>query len=79
MVISVYLHTAGERPGSKHDRVKRTPPWCHPFLASAFSVGDKNRLVLNIKGVTKEGRKEMFYLTTHSTHYIYGYMASNIW
>ena len=24
-------------------------------------------------------RKEMFYLTTHSTHFIYGYMASNIW
>ena len=22
------------------------------------------------------GRKEMFYLTTHSTHFIYGYMAS---
>ena len=27
----------------------------------------------------KEGRKEMFYLTTHSTHFIYGYMASSIW
>ena len=26
-----------------------------------------------------EGRKEMFYLTTHSTHFIYGYMASVIW
>ena len=26
-----------------------------------------------------ERRKEMFYLTTHSTHYIYGYMASDIW
>ena len=26
----------------------------------------------------KEG-KEMFYLTTHSTHFIYGYMASDIW
>ena len=25
------------------------------------------------------GRKEMFYLTTHSTHFIYGYMVSNIW
>ena len=25
------------------------------------------------------GRKEMFYLTTHSTHFIYGYMASYIW
>ena len=26
-----------------------------------------------------EGRKEMVYLTTHSAHFIYGYMASNIW
>ena len=25
----------------------------------------------------KEGRKEMFYLRTHSTHFIYGYMASD--
>ena len=24
-------------------------------------------------------RKEMFYLTTHSTHISYGYMASDIW
>ena len=27
----------------------------------------------------KEGRKEMFYLPTHSTHFMYGYMASYIW
>ena len=26
-----------------------------------------------------EGRTEMFYLTTHSTHFIYSYMASDIW
>ena len=26
-----------------------------------------------------ERKKEMFYLTTHSTHFIYGYMASDIW
>ena len=26
-----------------------------------------------------EGRKEMFYLKTYSTHFIYGYMASDIW
>ena len=25
----------------------------------------------------KEGRKEMFYLWTHSTHFMYGYMASD--
>ena len=28
--------------------------------------------------IRKEGRKEMFYLTTHSTHFIYGYIASDI-
>ena len=30
-------------------------------------------------GFLVEGRTEMFYLTTHSTHFIYGYMASDIW
>ena len=25
------------------------------------------------------GRKQMFYLKTYSTHFIYGYMASDIW
>ena len=29
--------------------------------------------------VCVEGRKEMFYLTMHSTHFIYGYMVSDIW
>ena len=24
-------------------------------------------------------RKEMFYLMAHSTHFIYGYMVSDIW
>ena len=28
---------------------------------------------------SERGRKEMFYLTTHSTHSIYGYMGSDIW
>ena len=26
-----------------------------------------------------KGERELFYLTTHSTHFIYGYMASDIW
>ena len=30
-------------------------------------------------GDDQEGRKEMIFLTTHSTHFIYGYMASVIW
>ena len=28
--------------------------------------------------MVKEGRKEMLYLMMHSTHFIYGYMASDI-
>ena len=27
----------------------------------------------------QEREREMFYLTTHSTHFIYGYMVSDIW
>ena len=41
-----------------------------------------NTFYLQLYGVThmvKEGRKEMFYLTMHSTHFIYGYMASDNW
>ena len=33
----------------------------------------------DISCILLTGRKEMFYLTTHSTHFIYGYMASDIW
>ena len=32
---------------------------------------------LNKKYLSME--EELFYLTTHSTHFIYGYMASAIW
>ena len=28
---------------------------------------------------SREGRKEIIYLMTQSTHFIYGYMASGIW
>ena len=28
---------------------------------------------------TQQREREMFYLMTHSTHFIYGYMASDIW
>ena len=32
-------------------------------------------LQVKIKDYIQERKKEMFYLTTHSTHFIYGYMA----
>ena len=42
------------------------------------------KLSLSSKGQNKsklqrKKEREMFYLTTHSTHFIYGYMASDIW
>ena len=40
------------------------------FLENETHSGNKH---------TGTGRKEMFYLMTHSTHFIYGYMASGIW
>ena len=43
---------------------------CH----SRWSVTGRNILT-----ATHGRRKEMFYLTMHSTHFIYGYMASYIW
>ena len=52
-----------------------------------MAVKDLNSVILNGKFVvmidktslSTVSRKEMFYLTTHSTHFIYGYMASDIW
>ena len=41
-----------------------TDPWGMPFSSSNLLL---------------ERKREMFYLTTHSTHFIYGYMASDIW
>ena len=32
-----------------------------------------------VKATQAVREREMFYLTTHSTHFIYGYMASDIW
>ena len=45
----------------------------HIFNISAYQSKINSLKKLN------EGRKEMFYLTMHSTHFIYGYMASDIW
>ena len=45
------------------------------FYLRLYGVGPLRQREMKPAAVT-EGRKEMFYLTTHSTHFIYGYMAS---
>ena len=47
-----------------------------------MQYGNKQKwylLIWMLKGLFTEREREMFYLTTHSTHFIYGYMASDIW
>ena len=45
------------------------------FLKGKFQVSCFEQIIDHFH----ERRKEMFYLMTHSTHFIYGYMASDIW
>ena len=51
-------------------------------IRTQYSYKEKIYLVYNhLSKYLYEGKteREMFYLTMHSTHFIYGYMASDIW
>ena len=50
-----------------------------PKVSACWQSKHRTCKRLNIICILSIGRKEMFYLTTHSTHFIYGYMASDIW
>ena len=53
--------------------------WVHPMKDDP---SHHKRMLLPqsyISLLLSEREREMFYLTTHSTHFIYGYMASDIW
>ena len=47
----------------------------------SFFFGGRSTKCKSIKNgdLRTQREREMFYLTTHSTHFIYGYMASDIW
>ena len=49
------------------------------MLSLCVCFSNQMRFFFDLRVNTDQGRKEMFYLTTHSTHFIYGYMASDIW
>ena len=46
-----------------------------------YNSYDIYNLIFSIQYILgkKEGKKEMLYLKMHSTHFIYGYMASDIY
>ena len=64
-VLSTKFPTVGLRPNWRWSRTRM-------FIGGMYSSSFGNIW-------KQEGRKEMFYLTMHSTHFIYGYMASDIW
>ena len=49
---------------------------CHLHNVGRQARANTLRMLMRLK---KQGRKEMFYLTMYSTHFIHGYMASDIW
>ena len=48
-----------------------------PLILSMVVIHCKYNIISTFNEVLRE--REMFYLPTHSTHVIYGYMASDIW
>ena len=47
-------------------------------IRANFDYFYRHNEIFAILPKVSEGRKEMVYLTTHSTHFIYGYMALDI-
>ena len=51
----------------------------HSSPSNAWNSAKEINLQTHSEKTSFRTRHEMFYLTTHSTHFIYGYMASDIW
>ena len=50
-----------------------------PQFNDFSSCSQDGQFVLTSLFKCKQGREKCFYLMMHSTHFIYGYMASDIW
>ena len=51
----------------------------HISVVSREKGKEGNVLFMIYSTHLKEGKNEVFYFTMHSTHFIYGYMVSDIW
>ena len=66
---------AARDPGSSGAEWSAGVPSPSHGTAGAGSGLEVDRKLQTVMDRRTEGRKEMFYVTTHSTHFIYGYMA----
>ena len=71
--------TRNSSMGPPHEGSIRRPitPWANT-LTTELHLAPKERKFMMITPWA-EREREMFYLTMHSTHFIYGYMVSDIW
>ena len=54
-------------------------PYITVYLTTMFHLLTSHILFVAELKYNRKREREMFYLTMHSTHFIYGYMASDIW
>ena len=76
----VHIIVAFVKPVVEHWLEQEIAQWVHPEGHNK-TVCTWSKMQPHGRASThgaRDGRKEMFYLTTHSTHFIYGYMASDI-
>ena len=65
--------TAFVTPVVEHWLEREIAQWVHSMKDRSDDPSHHERTLL------PQREREMFYLTTHSTHFMYGYMASDIW
>ena len=58
---------------------KYISPFSNKIIALHQNVANCQNNVSMFSSDNQGRKEEVFYLTTHSTHFIYGYMASDIW
>ena len=53
--------------------------WGQGDVEASVTIQHHRVVTIQLEFLQQEREREMFHLTTHSTHFIYGYMASDIW
>ena len=84
--ISESTGAGGEFPHFLQTFIQQFPRTLHWFPQVAFRHNGYDNIIRKSYKkihtshyIMREREREMFYLTTHSTHFIYSYMASDIW
>ena len=85
LILTVWIYNKSKNVLSKYfflsdkTRSKNDPQILKLFLITLIYPSESHITERRCSIYNSEREREMFYLTTHSTHFIYGYMVSDIW